>query len=382
MLHLLKYNFICYFRAKDMAFFSIAFPVILATLFNVAIGNIGDESDFKSIPVAIVVECEESANDNYFLQVINGMSEANGGTLTIVDAPLEDTKELLADGEVAGAYIIDADSVSLLVADEGINQSILKLILDRFVQVQHTLENIALERGDLIAYAIADITSEVDINIESNMGRGTIDAFGYITLTFFAMAILIGMMTGIYSTEQFLPHRSKEYPIFIRNFTSPTKKVKMILANYITAVVTQSIYSVIALCYFIFVLGVDFGSELPLVVLAVVLGCSFSISLGTFLGVVIKGSTVKVLAVAQLLTMASYFLGGMMGVQIRVFVRQHLPLLDRINPVSIIADALYSLIHFSDYRQYVISLVTMAAFSAFFCIVSALVLRRQSYDSI
>jgi len=57
-------------------------------------------------------------------------------------------------------------------------------------------------------------------------------------------------------------------------------------------------------------------------------------------------------------------------------------ILDRINPVSLISDALYSLIHFDDYQIYITSITTMAAFSIIFCVVSAVVLRRHTYDSV
>ena len=74
MLHLIKYNLLVKLRNFNMVFWPLVFPLIMATFFFFAFGNLND-ADFETVQVALV---KESANPVFvfFLdQVQSGDSE-------------------------------------------------------------------------------------------------------------------------------------------------------------------------------------------------------------------------------------------------------------------------------------------------------------------
>ena len=52
--HNYKYRLKCIVRDKSMMFWTLFFPIILAILFNLALGNIGSADNFKPINLEVV----------------------------------------------------------------------------------------------------------------------------------------------------------------------------------------------------------------------------------------------------------------------------------------------------------------------------------------
>lgn len=53
MLHLIKYNLLVKLRNFNMVFWPLVFPLIMATFFFFAFGNLND-ADFETVQVALV----------------------------------------------------------------------------------------------------------------------------------------------------------------------------------------------------------------------------------------------------------------------------------------------------------------------------------------
>ena len=72
--HNYKYRIKCIVKDKQTMFWTLLFPIILATLFNLAFSNLSSADDFSIVNIAIV------KNDGYeknkeFIDVINSISE-------------------------------------------------------------------------------------------------------------------------------------------------------------------------------------------------------------------------------------------------------------------------------------------------------------------
>ena len=60
--HIYKYQLKLKLKDKISTFWSLAFPVILALLFNVAFSNIMNGEEFQKIDIAVVSKFEETTN--------------------------------------------------------------------------------------------------------------------------------------------------------------------------------------------------------------------------------------------------------------------------------------------------------------------------------
>jgi ABC-2 type transport system permease protein len=380
MLQSLKYEFLRIIRAKDMMFWSVALPVLLGTFMYMAFSGIGEFEGFEAIPVAIVIEDENAALADNFNQMIDTLASEEVAILAPTHTDSQEAVGLLDEDEVVGIYFLRDNEVSLKVANSGINQSVLMTITDRFIQVQNTMETIADEGVELIPGAVADITRELNINRESQIGRGALDFFEYNIMIFLVLTVFMGANQGLKLSMEFQANRS---PLAARRFVSPTKKMKTLITQLTACVIMQTIYGAVALTYFIFALGLDFGVQIPLVILAIMVGSTTAVSMGMALGSVVKKG--DILGLEGILTgviVVMCALAGMMGTQFRIMVRSGAPIVDRINPATMLADALYSLSSFDDYRIFITGLGGLAITTVLFLSVSTIILRRKSYDSI
>ena len=380
MLQSFKYEFLRIIRTKDMMFWSIAFPVLLGTFMYIAFSSLGDFQGFEPIPVAIVVEAEDSAMSEAFDQVLEVLASGEEAILAPTHMRMEEANVQLDEGEIVGIYIVKEDEVSLKLANQGMNQSILMMITDRFIQFQSTIETIAEKGVDLVPGAMENMMTEININHESDIGRGALNFAEYNIMIFLVLTVFMGANHGVRKSLEFQANRS---PLAARRSVSPTKKIKGLIPQLIASVIMQTIYGAMGLAYFMFVLGLDFGTDIHLVILALLVGSTTAISMGMLIGAAVRKVDLTGLdGILTGVTVALCFLAGMMGVDFRIMVRNAVPILDRINPATMLADALYSLSSFDDYRIYITSLVGLSITTVIFLSVSAILLRRKNYDSI
>lgn len=82
------------------------------------------------------------------------------------------------------------------------------------------------------------------------------------------------------------------------------------------------------------------------------------------------------------ITMLGSFFSGMMGITMKYIIDTNAPIINNINPASMITDGLYSLYYYETLNRFWINVLGLIAFSAVMVILSWVSLRRQKYDSI
>ena len=150
-MHVFSYRLKCLLRDKESVFWTLAFPVLLATMFHFAFGHLmTGEPAFEPIPVAVADGAAYQSNFalRQMLEAVSADGENQLLRLTVVDR--EQAERMLAAGEVVGVILPgegsdtgDATSVSLMVTQSGIRQSILKALLDEYLHSYATVSSIA-----------------------------------------------------------------------------------------------------------------------------------------------------------------------------------------------------------------------------------------------
>lgn len=83
------------------------FPIVLATVFNFMFEPLRSTGSVEAVDVAVVAD--DAWEDSPFSQVVDTLSEADEPLLAVHPVATEqEARELIAEGSVAGAYIVDA----------------------------------------------------------------------------------------------------------------------------------------------------------------------------------------------------------------------------------------------------------------------------------
>ena len=197
--------------------------------------------------------------------------------------------------------------------------------------------------------------------------------------TLIAMTCLYGATLSMYSLNQILPNMSSKGK---RVGVSPVSKFKMILASLGASFLTQLIGVLLLFIFTIFVLNVDYGSNMLLVFLLAVAGSFAGLSLGVFVSTILKKNENTKLGFIIGITMTCSFFAGMMGITMKYIIDKNIPIINKINPVSMITDGLYALYYYDTLNRYLFNVVSLLIFSFVLIIISFVLLRRQKYDSI
>ena len=86
---------------------TLIFPIVLATVFNFMFEPLRSTGSVEAVKVAVVAD--DAWEDSPFSQVVDTLSEADEPLLAVHPVATEqEARELIAEGSVAGAYIVDA----------------------------------------------------------------------------------------------------------------------------------------------------------------------------------------------------------------------------------------------------------------------------------
>lgn len=390
-LHNFKYSLKTLFKNKMLIFWTYAFPIILGTFFYLAFSNIENSEKFDIIDIAIVNN--EQFNNNIVLKEsfnVLGAEESDEQLFNIKYVDLDEAKNMLESDEISG-YLLVEENPKVIFKTSGTNQTILKYVTEEIIQNENVLTNVIEEKlngniidGNIDAYIQSirdDALKMLDIN-SLQIRDITSKKLSYTMIEFYtliAMTALYGGIIGMTAINQNLANMSNNGK---RIAISPTNKIKIIFSSLLSSFIVQIIGLFILFMYTIFVLKVDYGNNLPLIILLSLVGSLAGLSLGMAVGTVLKaGENVKV-GIIIAFTMLGSFLSGMMGITMKYIIDTNVPLVNKLNPVNMITDGFYSLYYYDTYNRFYFNIISLLIFSLIMIVLSALSLRRQKYDSI
>ncbi len=368
----LFYNFIITFKNKELIFWTFGFPIIMATLFYLAFSNLIHDTGFSAMNIAYVDSAENQLNPVYRL-AIKSMSVADDASTEnpaerkffktdFMDSQEEATTKL-ENGEVEGVIYFEnnTDFPKLLVKQNGGTPTTIQNVLTEIEQ--------AIRAGHQLEPA----------NIKSDGDEGA-DFVMVEFYTLLAMACLYGGMIATKTTDKNLANMTASGK---RIAVAAVSKTKIILGGLLTSYIAQLIGLAILFCYLTLVLGLNFGPNLPLVIVFTAIGALTGLAFGVFISVVFKTREEIKDGITTGITMLGCFLGGMMGPSMKYLVDHSMPIVNKINPAAIISDGYYALNSFgASSERFWFDVCSLLAIAAIFSAISIVVLRRQKYDSL
>ena len=375
--HNFKYSLKILLKNRMLIFWTFAFPIILGTFFNMAFSNIENSEKFDCINIAIV-ETQEFNDNEIYKNAFKELSKNGDNKLfNIKYVDEEKAKELLDNEEISG-YLIYNGSSKIVIKKNGVNETIFKTAVDEINQSYGVINDLIQNDTSKIYSRIQDILKQSDSNIiDISSNKLSYTMIEYYSLI--AMSCMYGGILAMFVINQNLANMSNKGK---RVSVSPTKKSTLVFSGVLASYITQILGILLLFLYTIFVLKVDYGQNLGLVILLALIGSLAGLSLGTGVATLVKSNDNVKSSIILSITMVGSFLAGMMGITMKYVVDTNAPIINKINPVSMITDGLYSLYYYPTLDRYWFDITSLLVFSGLLILISAIQLRRQKYDSI
>ena len=391
-IHNFKYSLKTLFRSKELIFWTFAFPIILATLFNMAFSDIENSEKLDIINIAII-QNDDFNNNEVFKSAFEEMSDKNNKDRLFETkyTTKEEAQKLLEEEKIVGYMELVDNKPKLTFITSGINETIFKYVSEEVMQTSNIINNLTEEEiqnqimtgnfnvdYESIYNKVIEITTEENVKLKNISS----DNLSYTMIEFYtliAMVCLYGGILGTVSINQNLANMSNQGK---RVSVAPTTKGKVVLSSVLASYITQLIGVALLFIYTIFVLNVDYGNNLGLIIILAMVGSLAGLSLGTMVATTIKSNENVKTGIILSITMLGCFLSGMMGITMKYIIDKNIPIINKLNPANMITDGLYSLYYYETLDRYIFNVISLLIFAFILITVSYISLRRQKYDSI
>ncbi len=390
--HNFKYSFKTLLKNKMLLFWTFAFPIILGLFFNMAFSDIEKNETLDIIDIAIIDNEYYQENEIYKSTFKTLSDEKNEEQLFNTTVTTEEkAKSLLSEDKITGILKLTEDGSLLTVNQSGINETILRYVVD---EIASTIEVTNKIFEDKVKKELMNGNKQIDyeklhkeimelvMNNETNIKNISNDNLSYTMIEYYtliAMSCLYGGMIAMFITNYKLANMNS---VGKRVSVSPIHKGSMLLGSLLASYIVQVVGLAILFLFTIFVIKVDYGAKLLPVILLSLVGSLAGLTLGVAVATLVKSNENTKTGILIALTMAGCFLSGMMGITMKYIIDKYVPILNMLNPASMITDGLYSLYYYDTYNRYIFNIVSLILFSLVMIVISIRGLRREKYDSI
>lgn len=371
-------------RDRQMLFWTFLFPLILATFFGMAFANLTENEIFRTFPIG-VVDNEAYRQDKSLQAALNSASDSSAQHQALFTYNLfteQDAQKALVDKKIIGYLIpktMQDETISIVVNDSGIRQTILKIFIDEYLQLSSAVDNIVSQNPQ--------IWPQLAERIEQRIGfiedRPVSEASPETTIVYFyaliAMACLYG---GSWGLKEVIAIQANLSAHAARINLVPVNKMKVFFASILAALTVQYATMLLLIAYLRFVIGISFGNQTGLLLLASLSGSLFGITIGCLAGAASKASENLKEPLLIGFSLFSAFLAGLMIMDIKPMIMRAFPPVSFINPASIISDTFYALYFYDNLNRFFSNIILQTVYSLILIILVFLIMRRRRYASI
>lgn len=389
--HNFKYTLKILLKNRVLVFWAIIWPLILGTLFNMAFSNMTESEKLKDINLGVVENTDY--NDNTYLkETIKQLSDKDNKD-HLFKTTYSDKKKLnklLDDKKIDGYILVDNDETKIIVKESNINQTIIKYTIDEIneykvlatglieLKVKEAILNGEIPNSNDIYQSVM---KKINTNKEyiNNISNKNMDFMMIEYYTLIAMACLYGALLSCEAIKNYLGNSNRKGS---RVTLAPIKRIVLLLSGLLASFIIQIVAIAVLLLYTKYILNVDYGNRINLIILLSIIGSLAGLSLGVLVGSYpFKNDSTRI-GITNVVVMLGCFLSGMMGVTMKYVVDSNVPLLNKINPSNMITDGFYSLYYYKDLSRFYFNIFSLIAVTVIFLLIACYYLRRKKYDSI
>lgn len=374
--HILKYGLLSLLRTREIVFWTLIFPFALTTFMYFAFSNIFSTTEqFHAIPVAVVRQSENKA----FTQILDMLSaEGENQILQVQRKEKAQAEKMLQDGDVKG-ILYEGETVSLAVAESGMDQTMLKMITEQFVQYEKTISDVWQFHPEKLMQSVTALASQEQYVEEKKTSEGNQDN---IMNYFYAVLAMVCLFASFAGCDRILKIQANVSVLGQRRNMIPIHKMKSIIADFAACEIVQYTIVLLLLIYMKFVLKLPLGDNLPQILLLLLFGTSYGIMFGIFVGSLPRmeeGMKIGVLVCVGLVFSA---MSDLMISGIKDGIEHTVPIINDINPAALITDSFYALNIYETNERFFGNIICLGAGIVLFTLVSYAMVRRSRYASL
>lgn len=374
--HILKYGLLSLLRTREIVFWTLIFPFALTTFMYLAFSNLFEATEqFHVIPVAVVKQQE----DQIFEQMIQMVSaEGEDQLLAVSELDQERAEQKLQEGEVKGIVYV-GEEVSIEVAESGMDQTMLQMIFEQFVQYKKTISDVAQIDPGRILPAVAALTSQTEYVEEKKSSEGNQDnVINY----FYAVLAMVCLFASFAGCDRILKLQANVSTLGQRRNMIPVHKMKSIVAEFLACEIVQYSIVLLLLLYMKVVLKLKLGDNVPQILILLLLGTSFGIVLGIFVGSLPRLGEGMKIGILVSVGLAFSALSDLMVSGIKDEIEHTAPILNDLNPAALITDSFYALNIYETNGRFWGNMAYLGAGMAVLMLASYFMVRRSRYVSL
>ena len=376
-LHLYKYRLKSFLHEKENIFWSLLFPIILCLCFVVGFSGITEKAyTFHTIPVAIVYEQENTVFKTTIDTIASDVSQGEP-FLSITETDYETASTLLSDKQVDGIIVVK-DKISLIVNNSNITQTALQSFVNQYIQKAYMFEQISKSNPEALGELANQLSNDVNFIKNKNFTEDKMDPMASYYFSLVAFAALCGGFFGLQCARQLCAGTTSEG---MRKTISSVPRSLFIAAEFLATYTVHLAIMIILILVMVFVYRIDLGNQVEYVALTAAAGSLCGTSIGLFTGSLRVKDVFKITILIVVSILSSFF-SGLMVADMKMLIEEYAPVINKINPASLIADALYSLTIYETHERYFTNILTLTAISLVFLVASILMTRRERHASI
>lgn len=390
--HNFKYTIKTLLKDRVLIFWTLAFPLILGTFFNMAFSDIENKEKLDIIDIAIVNNIYFENNEIYketFFHLGNKNNKDRLFNIKYVDE--DKAKKLLENKKVTGYLKLEKNSKKVVIAQNGINETIFKYVTEEINEQENIIKNIFEYNLKNVNNSIKldNFNNNLNRNIKETMKNSNVEIkdisssnLSYTMIEFYtliAMTCLYGGILGMVAISNNLANISSKGK---RVAVSPIPKRNLILSSVLASYIIQIIGLMLLFIYTSIILKIDYGNNYLLIILLSLVGTFAGLCLGIFISCMLKARETTKTGIIIAVTMFCCFLSGMMGITMKYIIDKNIPILNKINPANMITDGFYSLYYYENKTRFYLNVISLLLFSIILLSISMINLRRQKYDNI
>ena len=376
MIHLYKARIKCLFRNKEDMFWGYMFPILLATCFFFAFGNIMKSESFDTIPIAYD---SQGAEQDPLKTAMTEARMSNGTPMfSITCTDRQSAEKLLDDGKIK-AYIIGSADPVMYVKENGISETILKSFLDSYRQISFSAGKIIENNPDALGQGLLQDLLNYDDFVKEDTKGNKPDILLIYYYALLAYTCIYAANKGLGEVINIQADQSLQGA---RVNVSSINKMKLFLCNLAAAFTVHCGSVLLLFLYMYFGMKINFGGHLIYTFIACISGSLAGITIGATVGVWVKKKAATKEAILNLIVLGGGFLSGMMIVNMKYIIADKVPLLAYINPVNLVSDSLYSLYYYDTHDKFYLNVAILTAMTILFGVMSYIGIRRKNYANI
>ncbi|MGN0368717.1 MAG: ABC transporter permease [Wujia sp.] len=366
-------------KGKVTLFWTMIFPILLTTFMYVTFGNLMERDEmFHTVEVAVV---DGEGGDPGLMIMLSMLDAAEDPLIHINTMKKEEALQKLDDKKVDG--VIFTEDCSLVVRDSGVSSTILEQILLQYKQnataIKDQMENEAQ------SFSLSDLSGlmdgmqeQVSYCVQTSLTSGTQNPYYNFFYAIFAMSCLFSGFSSLGAVNNMQANISAKG---MRRSVSPANKGVVIVSEFLALLCMHFLVEVLVLVYMM-ILGIDFGNNIPAVLLILLFGCMIGLAFGVIIGSITKMSEASKVGVVIAVSMTCSVLADLCINGIKHLLAQNVPIINKINPAALLSDSFYALNIYDDYSCFTQNLIILAVESAVLLLIAFLRIRRNKYASV